>query len=136
MANEARDYLIRQFEKAWKRVNRAADALSERMRRTPTVNYLAMYTPPEATGMMFIASKQIYANHYFEAAFDLTSVIAREPAEGQPGSYLLVLCRFRFENLPRGGILNIRGKVVGSLRDRMVCDLARQRAIAEEGRTR
>ena len=88
-----------------------------------------MYTPPEVTGMTLIASKQIYANHYFEAAFDLTSVIDRN-ADGQ-GSYLLVLRRYRFDNLPKGGILNIRGKVIGSLRDQMLADLQREKTTAK-----
>ena len=106
-----------------------SETAAPRMRRTLTVNHLAMYSPPEATGMTLVASKQIYANHYFEAAFDLTSVIDR--ADGERGSYLLVLRRFRFDNLPKGGILNIRGKVIGSLRDQMLADLQREKAAAE-----
>ena len=109
-----------------------SETAAPRMRRTLTVNHLAMYTPPEATGMTLVASKQIYANHYFEAAFDLTSVIDRDPAAGQHGSYLVVLRRFRFDNLPKGGILNIRGKVTGSLRDQMLADLQREKAAAEK----
>jgi hypothetical protein len=109
-----------------------SETVAPRMRRTLTVNHLAMYTPPEATGMTLVASKQIYANHYFEAAFDLTSVVDRDAAGGQHGSYLLVLRRFRFDNLPKGGILNIRGKVIGSVRDQMLADLQREKAAAEK----
>jgi hypothetical protein len=108
-----------------------SEMAAPRMRRTLTVNHLAMYTPSEATGMTLVASKQIYANHYFEAAFDLTSVIDRKAADGRKGSYLLVLRRFRFDNLPKGGILNIRGKVVASLRDQMLADLQREKTTAE-----
>jgi hypothetical protein len=54
-------------------------------------------------------------------------VIDRD-AEGQQGSYLLVLRRFRFDNLPKAGILNIRGKVIGSLREQMRADLEREKA--------
>jgi hypothetical protein len=107
-----------------------------RMRRTLTVTHLAVYSPPELPGTTLAAAKQIYANHYFEAAFDLMTVVDRPKADGSRGLYLIVLRRFRFDNLPSGGLLNIRGKVVGSLRDQMLGDLAREKATAEEPRSR
>jgi hypothetical protein len=113
-----------------------SETAAPRMRRTLTVTHLAVYSPPELPGTTLAAAKQIYANHYFEAAFDLTTIVDRQKADGSSGLYLIVLRRFRFDNLPSGGILNIRGKVVGSLRDQMLGDLARQKAIAEETRTR
>ena len=70
--------------------------------------------------MTLVAAKQLYANHYFEAAVDLTSAIDRGT-----GIYLLTLRRYRFDNLP-GGILNIRGRAIGALRDQLVADLRRQ----------
>ena len=42
-----------------------------------------------------------------------------------------VLRRFRFDDLPRG-ILNIRGKVVGKLRDQLRADLEHQKAASEK----
>jgi hypothetical protein len=113
-----------------------SETAAPRMRRTLTVTHLAIYSPPELPGTTLAAAKQIYANHYFEAALDLTSVVDRQKADGSSGLYLIVLRRFRFDNLPSGGILNIRGKVVGSLRDQMLGDLARQKAIADEARMR
>jgi hypothetical protein len=106
------------------------------MRRTLTVTHLAVYSPPELPGTTLAAAKQIYANHYFEAAFDLMTIVDRQKADGSPGLYLIVLRRFRFDNLPSGGLLNIRGKVIGSLRDQMLADLTREKANAEETRTR
>ncbi len=82
-----------------------------RLRPILSVTHLVVYTPPELPGMTLAASKQIYANHYFEAAVDLTAVVDRNP-----GSYLVVLRRYRFDNLP-GGILNIRGRAIGALRE-------------------
>jgi hypothetical protein len=70
--------------------------------------------------MTLAAAKQIYANHYFEAAVDLTAVVDRNP-----GAYLVVLRRYRFDNLP-GGILNIRGRAINALRDQLTLDLRRQ----------
>jgi hypothetical protein len=85
-----------------------------------SVTHLVVYTPPELPGMTLAAFKQIYTNHYFEAAVDLTAVVDRNP-----GTYLVVLRRYRFDNLP-GGILNIRGRAIGALRDQLTLDLRRQ----------
>ncbi len=93
-----------------------------------SVTHLVSYAPPELPGVNIVASKQIYANHYFEGAFDLAAIVDRAGGGGKPGIYLVLLRRFRFDNLPSGGIVNIRGKVVGKLRDQMRVDLARQKA--------
>jgi hypothetical protein len=91
-----------------------------RLRPILSVTHLVVYTPPELPGMTLAAAKQIYANHYFEAAVDLTAIVERNP-----GSYLVVLRRYRFDNLP-GGILNIRGRAINALRDQLALDLKRQ----------
>jgi hypothetical protein len=91
-----------------------------RLRPILSVTHLVVYTPPELPGMTLAAAKQIYADHYFEAAVDFTAVVDRNP-----GSYLVVLRRYRFDNLP-GGILNIRGRAIGALRDQLTLDLKRQ----------
>jgi hypothetical protein len=108
-----------------------SETAAPRMRRTLTVTHLAVYSPPELPGTTLAAAKQIYANHYFEAAFDLTTIVDRPRADASSGMYLIVLRRFRFDNLPSGGLLNIRGKVVGSLRDQILADLAREKTAAE-----
>lgn len=92
-----------------------------RLRPILSVTHLVVYTPPELPDMTVVAAKQIYANHYFEAAVNLTAAVERGPES----LYLVVLRRYRFDNLP-GGILNIRGKAIGALRDQLVLDLKRQ----------
>lgn len=99
------------------------------LRRTLNVNHLVLYTPPGLPDLTILASKQIYAKHYFEAAFDLMSVI--DKTGPSPGSYLVVVRRYRFDNLPSGGLLNIRSRVLNSLRDRMTDDLNREKARVE-----
>ena len=91
-----------------------------RLRPILSVTHLVVYTPAELPGMTLAAAKQIYADHYFETAVDLTAVVDRNP-----GTYLVVLRRYRFDNLP-GGILNIRGRAIGALRDQLTNDLRRQ----------
>ena len=95
------------------------DALP-RLRPILSVTHLVVYTPAELPGITLMAAKQIYADHYFETAFDLTCTVDRSP-----GTYILVLRRYRFDNLP-GGILNIRGRAIGALRDQLATDLRRK----------
>jgi hypothetical protein len=101
-----------------------------RLRPILSVTHQVVFTPPELPGMTLIAAKQIYANHYFEAAVDLTCIVDGLGRDGRPASYLLIFRRFRFDNMP-GGLLNIRGKAVGALRDQMLADLRREKVSAE-----
>jgi hypothetical protein len=101
-----------------------------RLKPILSVTHLAVYAPPDLPAT-FVAAKQIYSDHYFEAAFDLTTVIDRTTAAGAPGIYLVLLRRSRFDDLPTG-LFNIRGKVVGKLRDQMRADLDREKATAEQ----
>ena len=94
-----------------------------------SVTHQVVFTPPELPGMTLIAAKQIYADHYFEAAVDLTCIVDGVGREGRPASYLLIFRRYRFDNMP-GGLLNIRGKAVGALRDQMLADLEREKTSA------
>ena len=102
-----------------------SEDMMPRLRPILSVTHLIVYTPPELPTVTLAARKQIYANHYFETAVDLTCVVDRNP-----GSYLLVLRRYRFDNLP-GGILNIRGRAIGALRDQLTLDLRRQQTAGQ-----
>jgi hypothetical protein len=95
------------------------------------ITHLAVYTPPDHPGTTVIAQKQIYADHFFEAVFDLTLAVDRPAPGSAPGIYLVVIRRYRFDNLP-GGIFNIRGKVIGKLRDKMRRDLQREKQVSEQ----
>src|SRR3954469_4736534 len=93
-----------------------------RLRPILSVTHLVVYTPPELPGMTLMVTNKLYASHYFETAVDLTAAVDR----GSSSMYLVELRRYRFDNLP-GGILNIRGKAIGALRDQLTADLKRQR---------
>jgi len=101
-----------------------------RLKPILSVTHLAVYAPPELPMMTVVAGKQIYANHYFEAGLDLTTVVDR-PTAANSGIYLMLLRRSRFDDLPTG-LFNIRGKVIGKLRDQMLVDLDREKATAEQ----
>ncbi len=128
LATYLREYPRSKLEGASDVIYWSEDA-APHLRRTLNVNHLVVYTPPGLPDMTIVASKQIYAKHYFEAAFDLMSVI--DKTGPSPGSYLVVVRRYRFDNLPSGGLMNIRGRVLNSLRDRMTDDLNREKARVE-----
>lgn len=95
-----------------------------------SITHLSLYTPPEPAVVTVVAAKQIYADHYFEATFDLMTVVDRPTATAKQGIYLIMLRRVRFDDLP-SGIFNIRGKVVGKLRDNTRADLEREKTTSE-----
>ena len=91
------------------------------LRPTISVTHLVVYPPPDHPDLTLVAAKQIYANHYFEAAFDLTCFVA----DGSGGGYLVVLRRYRFDGMPSGGPVNVRGTVLSSFRRQLLADLQR-----------
>jgi hypothetical protein len=58
-----------------------------------------------------IASKQIYASHYFEASLELTALIENEVAGESPGLLLLYLNRSRFDTLRKSSPLGMKDKI-------------------------
>ena len=106
-----------------------------RLRPTLTLNHLVVYAAPgRGTGAAFVARKQIYASHYFEAALELLAIVDGDGATGEPRTYLLTMRRFRFDALP-GGLFNIRGRVRRQLVDATRADLERQRAAVQQTAT-
>jgi len=106
-----------------------ADDSTAGLRPILSANHLVLFAPPETPDATVVVIKQLYANHYFEGGLDLMAVVDRP---GSPaGVYLIALRRFRFDQLQSGGVLNIRGRVIGKLRDQMRIDLDRQKTLTE-----
>lgn len=82
---------------------------------TISITHEVAYSPPELPGCTLIAAKQLYADHYYDGALALTAVV--DQGAGQAGIYLVFLRRVHFDELPSGGLINVRGKVIGKLRD-------------------
>jgi hypothetical protein len=93
-----------------------------------SVTHLVMYAPQERPDLTVVAAKQIYANHYFEAAFDLTCFVEAAADGAGHGGYLVVLRRFRFDQLSSRGPLNLRGRAVDAVRRQLLADLQGQQA--------
>lgn len=84
-----------------------------------TVTHQVVYDPPEMTGTTVVASKQLYCDHYLDGEFDLMAIADPAPSSSdqKQAAYVLFIRRLHFDDLPSGGIINIRGKVIGRSRD-------------------
>jgi hypothetical protein len=82
-----------------------------------SVTHVSIYRKPQS-GRTLIASKQIYASHYFEASLGLTAVVASSQ-QSEPGFYLLYLNRSRSDALHGGFSGLARGQVKRSARNGM-----------------
>jgi len=97
------------------------------LRRVLRITHQTIFAPPERQDLTLIAAKQIYADHYFEAGLEVLAAVDR----GTDGITLVAIRRFRFDHMPSGGLLNIRGRVANGLRENIVADLKRLERDAE-----
>ena len=98
------------------------------------ITHVAIYGPPGAP-VTLVSANQLYASHYFLGAFTLTTILDRADTDDARGVYYMVVQRMRFDHLPSGGLLNIRGRVIGKMHDALRADLE-QRKSALEGSLR
>lgn len=96
----------------------------------PTLEVLerSMYSSPARTDESWMTSKLLYASHYFESQVDFLTAADAPAAPGKGAMYLVVLRRSKFDDLPSGGLFNIKGKAVKKLRDALKTILANTRA--------
>ncbi|MPY89409.1 MAG: hypothetical protein GEU99_15960 [Luteitalea sp.] len=78
------------------------------MKPTLRVNHVTIYQPSPGRGIRYaIASKQLYASHYFDAALEL-KLLVDDPESADPNRvYLLVVNRARI-----GGLTGFRGFLI------------------------
>ncbi|MDQ2768634.1 MAG: hypothetical protein M3Y30_15945 [Gemmatimonadota bacterium] len=89
------------------------------------------YASPARPDASWMSTKLLYATHYFESQVDFLTVSDAPPAPASGACYLIVLRRQKFDDLPSGGLFNIRGKAVKKLREALRATLASTRvAIA------
>jgi hypothetical protein len=98
-----------------------------------SITHLSIYEPADAP-LTLISAKQLYASHYFIGAFTLTTLLDRPDAPNGQGSYYIVVQRMRFDHLPSGGLLNIRGRVIGKMNDALAAELRQRKTTLEAGR--
>jgi len=71
--------------------------------------------PTTAHDPTFIATKQVYANHYFDAFLDVAAVMER--SDDAPSSYLVLVRRVRFDKVPKRRFFDVRGRLSRQLAD-------------------
>jgi hypothetical protein len=98
-----------------------------RLRPILGLTHLTIYEPPGAP-LTLVSANQLYASHYFLGAFTLTTILDRADTDDARGVYYMVVQRMRFDHLPSGGLLNIRGRVIGKMHDALRADLEQRKA--------
>jgi len=61
-----------------------------------SINHLVLLQRPEAVPKIVAATKQLYATHYFEAAFEITA-LEMDPEAPQSNTYLICVSRARLD---------------------------------------
>jgi hypothetical protein len=83
-----------------------------------TITHQIVYDPPEMSGTSVVVSKQLYCDHYLDGGLDLMAVVDAAAASGTPpASDVVFIRRLHFDDLPSGGIVNVRGKVISRFTD-------------------
>jgi hypothetical protein len=97
------------------------------LRIVTRITHATIYSPPDRSDVTIIAAKQLYADHYFEAGLEVLGAVDRPSANAPDARGITVLAvrRYRFDHMPSGGLLNIRGRVANGLRDGVLADLKR-----------
>jgi hypothetical protein len=98
----------------------------EKIKPIISLNDVTVYTPVGGKADALIATKQIYANHYYEASLTMTALI-RDRARSQ-GFYLLYLNRSRFDDLRRKGVLDYDSRIRSEIFKRVQSELQWTRA--------
>lgn len=104
------------------------------LKPTLTITHEVVYAPTELPGTTLIATKQLYADHYLDGELGLTAVVdgTKASSPDDSGIYLVALRRLHFDDLPSGGIMNVRGKVIGKVRDQMTASLRSVKSSMEQ----
>jgi hypothetical protein len=97
------------------------------MRATVSIDHLTVYSPPDRPQVTVAVTKQVFADHYLEGALDVLVAATRPDVPKAEGIYLMLLRQYRFDHLP-GGVLGIRARVKGRVREHADADMRRLKA--------
>jgi hypothetical protein len=91
----------------------------EKLRPIVSLNHVTIFRRPQGRIKDLIASKQIYASHYFEASFELAALVKDDGDTASSGFYLLYLNRSRIDtlrkNIPSGMKHTIRSEILSKV---------------------
>ena len=120
-----KDYPARPLEGVTDTLYWSSDRLPS-LRPILGITHLSIYSPAGAP-LTLISTKQLYASHYFLGSFALTTILDRPDAPAGGGAYYMVVQRMRFDHLPSGGLLNIKGRVTGKMHDALRAELQQRK---------
>jgi hypothetical protein len=86
------------------------------LRPTIVVSQLVVYSPPGQPGLTIIATKQLLADHYFEASLDLMFVFDHSAGSDTDSIDVIMVRHRRFDSLSNHGILRLRRRAAESIR--------------------
>ncbi len=99
------------------------------MKPVISLYHVTIYTrEQQGSTDVFIASKQIYASHYFETSLGFTAFVDEVGGVGEPDSYLMYLNRSRFDRL-RG---SLKGLIVALAKNRVYDGVIRYFKLVKE----
>jgi hypothetical protein len=87
----------------------------EKIRPIVSVAHSTIYKRSQGKVRTWIASKQIYASHYFEASLELSALVEEAEGAERPGIFLLYLNRSRLDTLRRSGFVGKKHTVRSEL---------------------
>jgi len=76
---------------------------------TTTISQVVIYTPNPKSKLTLVASKQLYADHFFEASLTVTALVGN--TEDTSGIYLVYLNRSNYDDLRKTGLFSFTGRV-------------------------
>jgi hypothetical protein len=101
----------------------------EKLKPVISVMQRSTALPATAHDPTFIATKQLYANHYFDAFLDVAAVTER--SDDEPGTYVVLVRRVRFDKVPKRRFFDVRGRLSRQLADALREELALSKRTVE-----
>jgi hypothetical protein len=103
----------------------------EKLRPIVCLNHVVWFPVSEGTIKNVIASKQLYASHYFEASLELTAVIADDEVAETAGMYVVYVNRSRLDALRRSAPPGMKDRMRHGLRDRVETEMTSMKSRLE-----
>jgi len=87
----------------------------EKLRPILSLNHVTIFKRPQGDIKTLIASKQIYASHYFEASLEIAALVEENEVADGSGFYLLYLNRSRIDTLRKNVPLGMKHTIISEI---------------------
>ncbi len=103
----------------------------ERLRPIVSINHVTIFRRSHGEAKTLIGSKQIYANHYFEASFELTALVEEETAADSSGFFLLYLNRSRLDTLRKKALPGMQHTIRSEILNKIDLEMSSTKSLIE-----